>query len=61
MFCNIKTKLLHRLNFDDWLNAEHESTLTPYVPPAALESLLNCHIDTKLEWEIGISLILGIA
>jgi hypothetical protein len=30
-----------------WLNAEHESTLTAYVPPAALESLLDCHINTN--------------
>jgi hypothetical protein len=33
----------------DWVIAEHESTLTAYVPPAALESLLNCHIDAKSE------------
>jgi hypothetical protein len=37
------------LKYWDWLNAEHESTLTAYVPPAALESLLDCHIDTKFE------------
>jgi hypothetical protein len=33
----------------DWLNAEHESTLTAYIPSFELETLLENNMDTQLE------------
>jgi hypothetical protein len=33
----------------DWLNAEHESTLTAYIPSFELEALLEHTMDTHLE------------
>lgn len=33
----------------DWLNEEHESPLTAYVPPAELTNLLEFHIDSFLD------------
>lgn len=33
----------------DWVNEEHESPLTAFVPDAALEGILQNHVDTLLE------------
>jgi hypothetical protein len=33
----------------DWLNEEHESTLTAFTPEAQLETILEMNIDTDLE------------
>jgi hypothetical protein len=33
----------------DWLNEEHESTLTAYTPEHELENILQTNMDTDLE------------
>jgi hypothetical protein len=37
------------LKYRDWLNEEHESTLTAFTPDPQLETILEVNIDTELE------------